>query len=94
MTTSQVQWRFLTVGACVWAPFGKHGWRPAVVTGFGRNRDQKTVVKLAFGRTWRFAPWDDPKGHGKRLVAQLRWRSRERDDKPRPLEEESNETSI
>src|SRR5712692_4421591 len=64
---SRVQWRMLTEGALVWAPFGNHGWRAATVMGLGKNRSDRTVVHLAFetgGKGRRVA--------GRTLLAQAR----------------------
>ena len=41
-------WRMLTLGSTVWGPFGEYGWRPAIVTALGKNRDDHTVVHLHF----------------------------------------------
>jgi glycine/D-amino acid oxidase-like deaminating enzyme len=43
-----VQWRMLTAGSTVWAPFGDHGWHPGTVTGLGKNPTERTVVGLSF----------------------------------------------
>jgi hypothetical protein len=57
----RVQWRMLSLGSTVWAPFGEHGWRPAIVIGLGKNRGDKTVVQLSF----------ETGGKGKRLAGEL-----------------------
>jgi len=44
----RASWRMLTLGSSVWAPFGDHGWRPGIITGFGKNRGDQTVVHLRF----------------------------------------------
>jgi hypothetical protein len=75
-TGKPVEWRQLTIGATVWAPAGP-GWRPAIVKGFGRNRGERTVVLLRFGKTWRFADFDDGVGNGRRYAEQLVWRDRQ-----------------
>jgi hypothetical protein len=59
-----VNWRHLTTGASVWAPFGNHGWRAATVIGLGKNRAERTVCQLLF----------DNGGQGKRQAGQLYWR--------------------
>jgi hypothetical protein len=53
-----VNWRRLTIGSTVWAPwagnynipaqFWPRGWRPAIVTALGKNRRADTVISLHF----------------------------------------------
>jgi hypothetical protein len=64
----------LTTGALVWAPVGKHGWRGALVAGLGKNRDDNTIVHLAF----------DTGGQGRRLAGELFWRKPELRGKDKP----------
>jgi hypothetical protein len=74
-----VQWRMLTEGALVWAPFGNHGWRAATVVGLGKNRSDRTVVHLVF----------ETGGQGRRIAGDLYWRKPELKgkDKPKPRAE-------
>jgi hypothetical protein len=68
----------LTEGSLVWAPFGDHGWRAAMVTGLGKNRGERTVVHLSF----------ETGGHGTRYAGQLYWRKAElkgKDKRLRPM---------
>lgn len=66
----RVEWRQLQEGALVWAPVGTYGWRAAIVVGFGRSRDQRTIIKLAFDASdRRTSP-----GQGHREVRHLAWR--------------------
>lgn len=91
MTTSisakPVEWRYLSVGACVWAPQGRYGWRPAVVVRLGKNRGANTICYLAFGSTWRYQPGDPAKGKGTRHAFELFWRNPNSpiSDKPVPI---------
>ena len=71
---SRVQWRMLTEGALVWAPFGNHGWRAATVMGLGKNRSDRTVVHLAF----------ETGGKGRRVAGELYWRKPELKGQDRP----------
>ena len=72
----RVQWRMLTTGALVWAPFGGHSWRAATVIGLGKNRGDNTVVHLSF----------ESGGKGRRVAGELFWRKAELKgrDKPKP----------
>ena len=77
----RVQWRMLTEGAQVSAPFGDHGWRACTVIGLGKNRGDNTVVRLAF----------ETGGQGRRIAGELYWRKAELKgkDKPKPPAGES-----
>ena len=61
----------------MWAPFAPdpysewpHGWRPAIVIGLGKNRGDRTVVRLSFetGRRGR---------NGGQYAEELYWRKTE-----------------
>ncbi len=67
-------WRMLTTGSAVWAPFGAHGWRAAIILALGKNRASNTVVHLAFNKG----------GHGRRTAGQLYWRKPELNGKDKP----------
>ena len=67
-------WRMLTEGAQVWAPFGDHGWRAGTVLGLGKNRGDRTVVRLAF----------ETGGKGRRVAGELFWRKPELKGKDKP----------
>lgn len=69
-----VQWRMLITGSTVWAPFGDHGWRAATVVGLGKNRGERTVVRLAFKTG----------GQGTRYAERLFWRKAERKGRDKP----------
>lgn len=71
---AMAQWRMLTAGSCVWAPFGQWGWRPAIVAALGKNRAERTVVSLSFTNG----------GTGKRFATQLCWRKPELNGKDKP----------
>lgn len=73
------EWRHLDVGSTVWAAFGSCGWRPAIVTKFGRNRGQRTIVHLNYGAGCYGS------SHGKRMVSQLAWRKPNLKGKDRPM---------
>jgi hypothetical protein len=60
-------WRELTLGSTVWAAFGEHGWRPGIITGFGKNRGDNTVVHLRL----------ETGGKGRRVAGELWWRKPE-----------------
>ena len=64
----------LTEGAQVWAPFGDHGWRAGTVLGLGKNRGDRTVVRLAF----------ETGGKGRRVAGELFWRKPELKGKDKP----------
>ena len=88
-----VQWRHLAADSCVWAPVGKNGcvgWRPACVVGFGHNLGERTIVRLTFGKTWRFRHFDTIQGRGTRRACELLWRdpNARKNNKPRPNREE------
>jgi hypothetical protein len=72
-----VQWRMLTEGALVWAPFGDHGWRTATVLSLGKNRGDRTVVHLSF----------ETGGKGRRVAGELFWRKAELKGKDKPKAE-------
>jgi hypothetical protein len=72
-----VQWRMLTEGSTVWAPFGDHGWHPGTVTGLGKNPAECTVVRLSF----------EAGGGGKRYAEQLVWRQPALSGKDKPKAE-------
>jgi len=74
LASRRVQWRMLTDGALVWAPFGEHGWRAATVTGLGKNRGDRTVVHLSF----------ETGGKGRRVADELFWRKSELKGLDRP----------
>jgi hypothetical protein len=67
-------WRMLTEGAKVWAPFGDHGWRAGTVLGLGKNRGDRTVMRLAF----------ETGGKGRRVAGELVWRKAELKGKDKP----------
>ena len=67
-------WREISVASTVWAPFGEGGWRPATVTGLGKNRGNQTVVHLSFGTG----------GCGTRYAEQLYWRKPELKGQDKP----------
>jgi hypothetical protein len=74
-----VQWRMLIIGSTVWAPFGDHGWRAATVVGLGKNRGERTVVRLTL----------ETGGQGTRYAERLFWRRAEckgRDKPPKPAQ--------
>src|SRR6266849_10858409 len=77
----RVQWRMLTTGALVWAPFGGHSWRAATVIGLGKNRGDNTVVHLSF----------ESGGKGRRVAGELFWRKSELKGKDKPQTAESVE---
>jgi hypothetical protein len=64
----------LSIGSTVWAPFGQHGWRPATISGLGKNRGDLTVVHLSFGTG----------GSGTRYARELWWRKLELKGKDKP----------
>jgi hypothetical protein len=64
----------LTEGAQVWAPFGDHGWRAGTVLGLGKNRGDRTVVRLAF----------ETGGKGRRVAGELFSRKAELKGKDKP----------
>ena len=67
-------WRMLTEGAQVWAPFGDHAWRAGTVLGLGKNRGDRTVVRLAF----------ETGGKRRRVAGELVWRKPELKGKDKP----------
>jgi hypothetical protein len=67
-------WRELTTGSTIWAPFGEHGWGPAIITGLGKNRGDNTVAHLHF----------ETGGKGRRLASELYWRKPELKGKDEP----------
>jgi hypothetical protein len=54
-------WRMLSIGSTIWAPLGERGWRPERITGLGKNRRDRTVVRLHF----------ENGGSGQRYASQL-----------------------
>lgn len=74
LASRPVQWRMITEGGLVWAPFGEHGWRAATVTGLGKNRGDRTVVHLSF----------ETGGQGRRIANVLFWRKPELKGQDKP----------
>ena len=70
-----VEWRQLICGAHVWAPYGTFGWREGIVTGFGRNRGEHTLVTITF----------ESGGKGKRYARVLAWRKPELKGRDKPM---------
>ncbi len=44
-TSPAVQWRMLTLGAAVWAPYGQ-GWFAGRIVSLGKNRGDRTVCRI------------------------------------------------
>jgi len=78
ITPRRASWRMLTTGSHVWCPYGEHGWRPAIITGLGKNRGDRTVIHLHF----------DNGGSGQRYAGELWWRRPELKGKDKPKVEE------
>jgi len=87
-----VNWRQLTIGSPVWAPWAGNynisaeswprGWRPAIVIALGKNHGADTVISLHFeGGVTRH---NYRLGNGKRHARDLCWRKPELHGKDKP----------
>jgi len=72
-SAQQAPWRMLALGFTVWAPFGTHGWRPAIIISLGKNRGANTVVHLSFETSAR----KSGSSKGRRIAGELYWRKPE-----------------